>query len=63
MPDYNNEPVHYCKNCLSLCIKTIDNTDYCEKCGSTTIDSTQIEDWEKAYVLKYGEEFLIKNKK
>lgn len=27
--NYNDEPVIYCKHCLSLAIKTIDTYDYC----------------------------------
>ena len=39
---YNEEPVYYCKSCLSLKIKqvTVDNqnfTNYCDKCGSTNV--------------------------
>lgn len=36
--DYNNEPVYYCSECLSLKIRDIDGTDYCDKCGSTNIN-------------------------
>ena len=36
--DYNNEPVYYCTECMSLRIRNIDGTDYCDKCGSTNIE-------------------------
>ena len=28
--NYNDEPVTYCKHCLSLAIKIIDTYDYCD---------------------------------
>lgn len=44
--DYNSEPVHYCKRCLSLLVTRLsEDTDYCEKCGSTDIVVSKIEDW------------------
>lgn len=62
--DYNEIPVVFCKHCLSLDIKVIDsdlNTDYidyCDKCGSTDIDSADIYTWEKLYEEKYNEKYL-----
>lgn len=62
--DYNSEPVFYCKHCLSLNIKSVDdfvNTDcldFCDECGSTEIDTTDIYTWEKMYEQKYGRNFL-----
>ena len=44
--DYNNEPVYYCSECLSLKIRDIDGTDYCDKCGSTNIEQIHIQEWE-----------------
>jgi hypothetical protein len=55
--DYNNEPVYYCKNCLSLQILTVGSTDYCDCCGNTEIDSTHISIWEEMYKNKYGKPF------
>ena len=55
--DYNNEPVYYCRRCLSLKIRdveSIENSEYCDDCGSTDIGRTSIEDWDKMYVEKYG---------
>lgn len=34
---YDEEPVHFCMDCLSLNIKTIDEVDYCDDCGSVEI--------------------------
>ena len=31
--DYNNEPVYYCKNCLSLKIKVVGGYDFCDDLG------------------------------
>lgn len=55
--EYNEEPVYYCKNCLSLNILTFENTDYCDSCGSTSIDTTDIETWKKEYRNKYKKDF------
>lgn len=61
--EYNDEPVFYCKNCLSLGIKTVASgldLDYCKDCGSTDIEQTHIEDWRKSYRDRYGFDFLTK---
>lgn len=58
--NYNNEPVVYCKHCLSLKIMILDdNIDYCDDCGCTDTETTDITSWENMYKAKYGE-FLIK---
>ena len=56
--DYNNEPVFYCSECLSLKIRNIDDTDYCDKCGSTDIKEANIHEWEDMYAKKYSGNFL-----
>lgn len=56
--DYNNEPVFYCKQCLSLKIKSISDLDYCDECGSTEIDTININEWEKIYEEKYGKKYI-----
>lgn len=59
--DYNSEPVFYCKNCLSLKVRDITNvedSDYCDECGSTDIGKSSIEEWEKLYENKYGHKYL-----
>lgn len=59
--NYNKEPVHFCKVCLSLAIKPYsDNVDYCNECGSTRIGYVHIFDWEKLYKLRYGKKFIDK---
>lgn len=61
--DYNAIPVFYCKHCLSLNIKTVDESidteylDFCAECGSTEIGQTDIHTWEKMYEQKYGKKF------
>lgn len=56
--NYDDEPVFYCANCLSLRILEDQLIgDYCMECGSTDIRKTDIEDWEKKYIKKYGVKF------
>lgn len=55
--DYNAEPVYYCRHCLSLNIRNVlhmEELDYCEECGSTDIESTDIGTWEGLYRERYG---------
>jgi hypothetical protein len=54
--EYNEEEVHYCTKCLSLRIRYIQGmseSEYCDSCGSTEIDTTNILDWEDKYQKKY----------
>lgn len=64
--EYNDLPVYYCKDCLSLKIKNVrEQADlcYCEDCGSTSIGTTHINDWESMFIEKYEEPFINKDKK
>lgn len=59
--DYNNIPVLYCKHCLSIRVRDIpmmENSDFCDKCGSTDIEETSIENWEELYKSRYGHKYL-----
>lgn len=56
--DYNSEPVFYCKECLSLNIKSIAGTEFCDECSSTDIGQCSIEEWEQMYLNKFGHKFL-----
>ena len=56
--DYNKITVYYCKKCLSLRIRGIDDMNYCDKCSSTDIETTTIDEWEKLYEEKYGHKFI-----
>ena len=57
--EYDQEPVYYCPRCLSLEIKTdIADYCYCDKCGSTRIETTSIFEWERLYKDRYGFKFL-----
>ena len=48
----------YCKKCLSLKIMSLnDDIDYCDECGCTDTDSTDIETWRELYRKKYGKTF------
>ena len=60
--EYNNIPVHYCRSCLSLRVKTVAsvNLDYCDEFSSTDIEETHIEEWRKLYKERYGFDYLEK---
>lgn len=55
--EYNKEPVYYCKHCLSLKIIGDEQFEYCDDCGSTDVESTDIFTWLKMYKEKYNKEF------
>lgn len=58
--EYNQEPVHYCGNCLSLNVLIVDdlNLCVCGDCGNTDIKKAGIESWNMLYVETYGNLFL-----
>ena len=59
--DYNEEPVYYCKHCLSLKVRNvprIDASDYCDECGSTDIGQVHINEWENLYIKRHGIKYL-----
>lgn len=61
--DYNEEPVFYCRHCLSLRVKSVPgmkDLDYCDDCGATAIAQTNIKDWEQMYREKHGFNYLDK---
>lgn len=56
--EYNDIPVLYCRNCLSLRIISDDVMgDYCPDCGCADIGLLHIEDWLHLYKEKYGTDF------
>lgn len=58
---YNEEPVYYCSRCMSLNIRHIDSlqdSEYCNNCGSTVISTSTIEDWEKSFKDRFGYNYL-----
>lgn len=60
-PEFNQEPVFYCKTCLSLKVRNVAgivDLDYCDDCGSTEIAQTSIEEWEELYKNRYGHSYL-----
>lgn len=61
--EYQDEPVHYCSNCLSIRIKELAdvNLDICEDCGNTDIEESHFDEWNKLYVRKYNRLFLELN--
>lgn len=74
--DYNNEPICYCKTCLSINIKTVEfepvalvngkstsrNVDYCVPCSNTEMGEVHISEWQDMYKERYGEDFLTLKK-
>lgn len=59
--EYNNEPVQYCADCLSLRVRAIagmSDACYCDECGCTNIQETTIDKWEAMYKEKKGFSFL-----
>jgi hypothetical protein len=60
---YEEDPVYYCKRCLSLSICSvpyIEGQDYCRECGATDIGITDIETWKTYYRERYGHDFIMK---
>lgn len=56
--EYNDEPVYYCPHCLSLKIKILDSfVDYCDDCGCTEIETTDIFTWREMYKKRFGKDF------
>ena len=59
--EYNNIPVHYCKEGLSLKVMRgvgMEEACYCDNCGCTDIKQTSIEEWEQLYRKKHGFTYL-----
>ena len=57
----NEEPVFYCEHCLSLRVLSINQSDdslFCDDCGSSSIDTANIIDWENMYKNKYNKSYL-----
>ena len=65
----NNEPITFCKTCLSIHIKTVEfedtdqAVDYCVACSNTDLETTHISEWEDMYEERYGERFLTERNK
>ena len=68
--NYDNDPVYYCADCLSLKVKNINgsiesdevrDTDFCDECGSTNIKKASISEWNELYKEKYGHYYLEEN--
>lgn len=58
--EYNTIPVVYCKNCMSLKIMILGGMDYCDDCGCTDINATDIASWEEMYIKKHGKPLIVK---
>ena len=60
---YDDEPVYFCKRCLSLNIRElpiIRYQDYCADCGTADVGIASIEEWKKMYKEKYGHDYIEK---
>lgn len=57
---YDEDPVYYCRYCLSLDIRTMDGYDYCNNCGSMAVQSGDLEKWDRLYQIKYGKKLINK---
>lgn len=58
MYNYDEDPVYYCPRCLSLNIKAdIADYCYCDDCGSTRVETTDIFTWENLYKARHGFKF------
>lgn len=61
--NYDDEPVYYCKRCLSLNIKEMPffkDASYCAECTNTDIGIASIDEWKELYRKKYGHDFVEK---
>jgi hypothetical protein len=59
-PEYDDEPIFYCKDCLSLRVRDAGSLNllYCEDCSNTDIGETTIDKWVQMYEDKYGFNYL-----
>jgi hypothetical protein len=63
---YDDDPVYYCKRCLSLNIRQMpimESMDYCDDCGCVDIGQTDIDHWNEMYRAKYGHDYIIKKER
>jgi len=61
--DYDDEPVYYCKRCLSLNIRQIPMLEgqyYCAECGTVELATATIDEWKELYRKKYGKDYIEK---
>lgn len=60
---YDEDPVFYCKRCLSLNIRQMPfmkDQDYCGECGAVEVGEADIEEWKRMYKEKYGHDYIVK---
>lgn len=71
--EVNNEPVLFCKHCLSLNIKDysgqtsedgieLKGTEFCDDCTSTDIAMLRLTQWENLYKIRYNKKFFSNGK-
>ena len=59
--DYNEEPVFYCRNCLSLKIMDGGFIDYCDNCNSTDTDTASLEEYDEMHLKRFGRKVFYKD--
>ena len=56
---YDEELVHYCKQCLSLAIKVgEEGVSYCDLCGCSSTGRVLIDEHSDLWADRYGYDFL-----
>lgn len=65
--DYDDEPVYYCTQCLSLNIRSVPEMPghyYCGECGaSDETGETDIDTWKEMYRKMHGRDFVVKKER
>lgn len=58
---YDEEPVAYCEDCLSLAIMgtSFHGLSYCNACGSTRVAEVSIKEYIELYKARYGRDPLV----
>lgn len=56
---YNKEPVYFCKDCGSLCIKTDTIGDYCYDCSGANISKASISAWRELIKNKFNRKTYV----
>lgn len=55
----SEEEVYYCKDCLSLRIKSMgEEFLFCDHCGSTEVGVASLENWKQMYKDLYGRDYI-----
>lgn len=58
--NYNDEPVYFCKHCMSLLVMDGGFIDYCGNCGSTEIEKASLEEYDAMHKQRFGTKLFYK---